>query len=241
VTAGCPPGLGIAGAGGVIVAASIIGAMPIPPSPCDAHWRVAPLPSLSDTQKDWLTRGGSLTAHLRTLGAVTVEVTREAVDMPWRDESRALGITSRTPVWTREVVLKVDDVPFVVAHSVVALAYSIGTWQSMRRLRTRPLAELLYSDSSVSRSMLTSRRITARHPLAALAAQAGHGDASHALVARRSVFDRRGAPMMVTECMLAALWTKLGKSEDQTHHRERARAYEHLSSHAKRVVRGAAK
>ena len=114
--------------------------MPTPIDPIDAHWRVIPLPTLSDAQKDWLTRGGSLPAHLRTLGAVTVEVTREAVDVSWRDEARALGVTPRMPVWVREVVLKVDAVPFVVAHSIVALGHSTGVWQSMRRLRTRPLA-----------------------------------------------------------------------------------------------------
>src|ERR1700749_4723670 len=129
--------------------------MPIRFDAADAHWRVAPGPAaplagFTPDQKDWLTRGGSLTAHLRTLGAVTVEVTREAVDMPWHDEARALDITPRTPVWAREVALKVDGVPFVVAHSIVPLAHSTGVWQSMRRLRTRPLAELLYSDSSVS-------------------------------------------------------------------------------------------
>ncbi|SAK60392.1 chorismate lyase [Caballeronia catudaia] len=210
-----------------------------PNDPTDAHWRAVPLPTLTDAQKDWLTRGGSLTAHLRTLGAVTVEVTREAVDMPWRDEARALQVTPRTPVWVREVALKVDGMPFVVAHSIVALADSTGVWQSMRRLRTRPLAELLYSDSSVSRSTLASRRITARHPLHRLARNQTERT-SHALVARRSVFKRHGAPLMVTECMLDALWTRLAASHAPSH-REHARSYEHLSSHAKRVAHGEAK
>jgi chorismate--pyruvate lyase len=34
----------------------------------------------------------------------------------------------------------------------------------------------------------------------------------HALVARRSVFERHGAPLMVTECMLPALWARLASS-----------------------------
>ncbi len=136
----------------------------------DAHWRVAPLAGFSAAQKDWLTRGGSLTAHLRALGAVTVRVTRECVALPWADESAALGIAPRAPVWVREVVLSVDGVPFVAAHSVTPHAASVGVWQATRRLRTRPLAELLYSDSSVARSALVSRKVTARHPLYRLAA-----------------------------------------------------------------------
>jgi chorismate--pyruvate lyase len=208
--------------------------MPIRFDAADAHWRVASLPAFSPDQKDWLTRGGSLTAHLRTLGAVAVRVTREAVDLPFDDEYAALAIAPRTPVWVREVVLSVDSVPFVAAHSIVPLAASTGVWQAMRRLRTRPLAELLYSDSSVSRSSLVSRRVTARHPLYRMASkEAGE----HTLAARRSVFERYGAPLMVTEVMLPALWTHLAM-RDHTHAvahavpRDHGQALDHTASRA---------
>jgi chorismate lyase len=213
--------------------------MPIRFDPADARWRVDPLPAFSPEQKDWLTRGGSLTAHLRTLGAVAVRVTREAVAMPWDDEHRALGVTPRAPVWMREVVLSVDGVPFVAAHSIAPLAASTGVWQAMRRLRTRPLAELLYSDSSVARSPLVSRRLTARHPLFRLGAREIDARAErgpHALVARRSVFERYGAPLMVTECMLPALWAHLaarsGAPAPQRRliPREHGRALEHTAA-----------
>ncbi|ASW00093.1 chorismate--pyruvate lyase family protein [Paraburkholderia aromaticivorans] len=212
----------------------------------DAHWRVAPLPGLSAAQKDWLTRGGSLTAHLRALGAVAVRVTREGVALPWADERAALGLAPRAPVWVREVVLAVDGVPFVAAHSVAPLAASAGVWQAMRRLRTRPLAELLYSDSSVARSSLVSRRLSARHPLYRLAARAVDAQPPHALVARRSVFERHGAPLMVTECMLPALWAHLasvshaGRSDAWLAHprmREHGRPLEHTASRAHPATR----
>jgi chorismate--pyruvate lyase len=176
-------------------------------------WRIRPLPAFTSDQKDWLTRGGSLTAHLRALGAVTVDVTRETVSQPWLDEAGPLNITPRTPVWTREVVLKVEGIPFVAAHSIVPLDVSSGVWQAIRRLRTRPLAELLYSDSSVWRSPLTSKRIDARDPLYRLAAALLPGQQPHAFVARRSVFVRKSAPLMVTECFLPALWSFLERRE----------------------------
>ena len=146
---------------------------------------------------------------------------------------------SHSFIATANAIRYCDGVPFVVAHSIVPLAHSTGVWQSMRRLRTRPLAELLYSDSSVSRSALASRRITARHPLHRLAS-AQSDEQAHALVARRSVFKRHDAPLMVTECMLDALWAKLATMHDR-HRREHARSYDHLSSHAKRVAHGEAK
>ena len=213
----------------------------------DAHWRVAPLPGFSRDQKDWLTRGGSLTAHLRTLGAVAVCVTREAVALPWADESHALGVECRAPVWVREVVLSVDGTPFVAAHSIAPLAASVGVWQAMRKLRTRPLAELLYSDSSVARSALVSRRLTARHPLYRLAVREIGEAQPHpqALVARRSVFERHGASLMVTECLLPALWAHLASSTPElsghepkrSHVREHGRSLEHTASRAHPVQR----
>ncbi|MGN6667220.1 MAG: chorismate--pyruvate lyase family protein [Trinickia sp.] len=172
-------------------------------------WRAAQRPVSTFDQKDWLTRGGSLTAHLRALGNVRVRVTREAVDCAWPDECAALRIAARTRVWVREVVLEVDGVPFVAAHSIAPLAASRSVWQAMRRLSTRPLAELLYADSTVARSVLVSTRLARRHPLAVLARRQIAGHAPHELLARRSVFVRHGAPLMVTECMLPALWAHL--------------------------------
>lgn len=225
--------------------------MPIRFDAADAHWRVAPLPGFSPDQKDWLTRGGSLTAHLRTLGAVAVRVTREAVDLPFDDEYAALAIAPRTPVWVREVVLSVDGTPYVAAHSIVPLAASTGVWQAMRRLRTRPLAELLYSDSSVSRSSLVSRRVTARHPLHRLALREIGDARPHALFARRSVFERYGEPLMVTEVMLPALWSHLASRDAERVHvqqpvpRDHGQALDHTASradaNARRDAKGASK
>ena len=108
-------------------------------------------------------------------------------------------------MWVREVILSVDGTPFVAAHNIAPLAASKGVWQAMRRLRTRPLAELLYSDPQVERSALVSRRVIAGHPLYALATHALDGARAPHSFAARSVFQRHGKPLMVTECMLPAL------------------------------------
>ncbi len=176
-------------------------------SPGGSGWQPVPRASLDAAQKDWLTRGGSLTRHLGALGQVQVQVVDERVDQGWPDEIASLGVSRRTPVWVREIVLRVDGVALVAAHSIVPLPASRSVWQAMRALGTRPLAELLYADSSVARSVLVSRRLSARHPLHRFAAQwAGTSTAS--LLARRSVFVRQRAPLLVTECMLPALWDK---------------------------------
>ncbi|MGS0987662.1 chorismate--pyruvate lyase family protein [Burkholderia glumae] len=205
-------------------------------SAADASWCATPRPGLAPAQKHWLTRGGSLTAHLATLGKVSVAVTRETVALPWADEPAALGGSPRTACWVREVVLSVDGEPCIAAHSLTPLGASRGVWQAIRRLRTRPLAELLYSDMQVGRSALVSRRVIAGHPLHALAARALPADAPlpHVFLARRSVFERHQAPLMVTECMLPGLWRRVmghpgsgaseaGGSPERRSHRRGAR------------------
>lgn len=176
----------------------------------DSSWQPAPGAALNAAQKDWLTRGGSLTRHLATLGRVEVQVVDERVGPGWPDEMACLGLSVRTPVWVREVVLSVDGVAMVAAHSIAPLRASRGVWQAMRSLGTRPLAELLYADRTVERSMLVSRRLTARHPLHRYAAHWVDAPAP-TLLARRSIFVRGHAPLMVTECLLPALWNKLAK------------------------------
>ncbi|KAF1029097.1 MAG: Chorismate pyruvate-lyase [Burkholderia plantarii] len=177
----------------------------------DARWRARPAPALPAVCKDWLTRGGSLTAHLATLGAVEVRVTRETIARPWADEPAGLAVTARAACWVREVVLSVDGEPCVAAHSLSPLEASHGVWQAIRRLRTRALAELLYRDVQVRRSALVSRRVSPGHPLYALAQRAlPVGEpVPQAFAARRSVFERHGAALMVTECMLPALWRSI--------------------------------
>jgi chorismate lyase len=176
--------------------------------PTGSHWRRRPSAAARAAQKDWLTRTGSLTRHLSTLGRVEVRVIREHAAQPWPDEAACLGISARTPVWLREVVLYVDGVAMVAAHSIAPLSVSRGVWRAMRALGTRPLAELLYTDAEVARSALTSRRLTARAPLYRYA-RGFDASGARSLLARRSVFMRRDAPLMVTECMLPALWRAL--------------------------------
>jgi chorismate lyase len=176
----------------------------------DTHWRFEPLPTFTDFQRDWLGRGGSLTARLATLGKVTVHVMREGVAPSWDDEHAVLDIAPRAPVWMREVILSVNGTPFVTAHSVVPLRESGSVWRAIRGLRTRPLADLLYGHNRISRSALVSRKITTGHPFYRLTFAVLGKDCPHVLLARRSVFERNGAPLMVSECMLPALWLRVG-------------------------------
>lgn len=157
-------------------------------------------------QADWLSDHASLTARLRRLGEVAVLVASECAARPWRDEQAPLRLGPTDLVWVREVILTVNGTPCVYARSVTPFAASRGAWRAMRALGNRPLAELLYASPDVTRSGLASLVITPRHPLFAQLRRAVAGPLPQALLARRSVFRRAAAPLLVAECMLPALW-----------------------------------
>ncbi|BBE08866.1 Probable chorismate pyruvate-lyase [Mycoavidus cysteinexigens] len=190
----------------------------------NAQWRVLPRPLFSAAQKNWLTRGGSLTQRLQTLGRVEVQVVREAVDFAWAGEAHCLKARARQRVWAREVLLLVEGEPFIAARSIAPLPASRGVWADIRQLHTRSLSELLYG-GVIKRSALASRPIGKGDPLYHFIQRCFERAAlrrdltpplSAAPVARRSIFMHAGQPLLVTECMLAALWLRLAEPNRQT-------------------------
>lgn len=137
--------------------------------PGSLGWMPLPPPSCTVTQKFWLFRPGALTAGLRQLGEFRLRVLAEYAQAAPVDEARAMRLRPGSPVWVREVLMSVDGVDGVVARSLTPLAASRGTWQGMRRLRSRPLADMLYHDRTVSRSAFECRRLAAGVPFYATA------------------------------------------------------------------------
>ncbi|WP_454690019.1 chorismate--pyruvate lyase family protein [Achromobacter aloeverae] len=198
-------------------------------------WLAAPPPSLTAVQKYWLFRPGALTAGLRRLGQVRLRVLAEYAEGARPDEALALCLAPGAAVWVREVLMSVDGVDSVVARSLTPLAASRAMWQGMRRLRTRPLADMLYHDSGVRRSRFVCRRLASPvpfHRTALAALRAGQAAAPTLMLAnanaevnadteagarampppgvlaRRSVFWRMGQPLLVAEGFLPAFWER---------------------------------
>jgi chorismate--pyruvate lyase len=150
----------------------------------------------------WLASSGSLTRRIKAAcGQFRVSRLRQGAGRPHRDEADPLGLRARRLALVREVVLMGDGRPLVFGHSVVALRHLRGPWRSLRRLGSRPLAEALYLDPTIRREPLAYCRLDARHPLHRRIC-ADLGAMPPKLWARRSLFRRQGAPLMVTEVFL---------------------------------------
>jgi chorismate--pyruvate lyase len=174
-----------------------------------AAWRASLSdPSLSGRLRHWLTDEGSLTARLRAHGrCFEVRVLRQALLPPVLDERAELGLGVREQARVREVLLMVDGVPRVFAHSVLAQGDARGPWCSLADMGPRSLGALLFADRRIRRSTLVFRRLDVRHPLhrAAAAALGLAPGALPALWARRSVFCRAGHRLLVCEVFLPGI------------------------------------
>lgn len=175
-----------------------------------ARWRVERLASITPSQAHWLKRPGALTNGLRRLGEVKLRVLAEYAQALPREEAVALGVTARRAVWVREVAMAIDGVDCVIARSITPLRASHGVWQGIRRLRTRPLADMLYNEAGIERSAFTCARPAIGSPIHRTVKNVSPTSPAawqHAnLLARRSVFWRQGQPLIVAECFLPAFW-----------------------------------
>lgn len=157
----------------------------------------------------WVGASGSLSARLAGAGQTfRVQVLDQGRQRLCLDEARAIGLPGRRPGYVREVVLRVDDVPVVFARSVTMHAQSLGSWRSIRGLGTRPLADVLFKRLGLARMPLEFARLKPASHLRRYVAQAwqhatGEVVAARALPARRSVFTRCGASLLVMEVFAA--------------------------------------
>lgn len=174
-------------------------------------WLAQVRPSFSSDQKSWLMRPGPLTAGLRQIGQVRLDVISERPEGLSTDEAHPLSRPPRSAVWVREVLMSIDDVPCVFARSLTPLRASHGTWQGIRRLRNRPLADILYDEASIRRSAFEVARIQRHMPLHQTYRnlRLEQGTKPSSLLARRSVFWRDKEPLLVSECFLPAFWRML--------------------------------
>ena len=181
--------------------------------PYSSDWLALPSPSLSQQQKYWLFRPGALTAGLRKIGNVQLQVVREHAQGLHSSEAWMLNGVPRSPIWLREIVMSINGTQSVFARSFTPLNASHGLLQGMRRLRTRPLADMLYHDSQITRSQFFACRLNEQNPLyrSVRRMMGNQCPPAHRMLARCSVFWRQHQPLLVAECFLPEFWALADK------------------------------
>lgn len=161
----------------------------------------------------WLDDEGSLTARLVGLskGQFQVEVLRQQLALPSRDEQQALGMKRPARALIREVILRGHHQPWVFARSVLPLSSLSGKLRHLRKQRNRPLGAFLFSQPQLVRSPIAVASFNADD------AYLPPGIAcSTPLWGRRSVFALDGKPLLVSEVFLPAFCDQLRSNDSRS-------------------------
>ncbi|MDP2795104.1 MAG: chorismate lyase [Sulfurisoma sp.] len=167
-----------------------------------------PRPAVRGPLRHWLTARGSLSERLRAASRTGFSVQRlnQGLNHVWPDEREALRLSDNEQPLVREVLLFCGTTPVVFARSLAAARHLDGPWRSLRGLGSRPLATMLFADPRIARGAIEFCRIDGRQPLHHRA-EAAVPELPRELWARRSVFRRENAPLLVTEIFLPGVLT----------------------------------
>jgi chorismate--pyruvate lyase len=150
--------------------------------------------------RHWLLDSGSLTRRLQQAsdGQLSVQILNQSVQLPVFSERRALDLAPRRLALIREVLLLGRNVPWVYARTVIPMETLTGRLRKLRRLDSRPLGALLFSDPTMTREPLEWACIT--HNSRPLTPQIPTYD--QPIWGRRSVFRLSAKPLLVCEMFL---------------------------------------
>ncbi|MCE0917378.1 MULTISPECIES: chorismate--pyruvate lyase family protein [unclassified Pseudomonas] len=173
------------------------------------QWQRAPLPWLSTEQCHWLFLPGSLTLHLKALGQYRLELIDQYPTQACVADAQALGIAAGTPLWVRTVLMRLDQRPCVLARSIAPLGALDQGWAVLDGYGSQPLGMMLYQDPDIVRGPFEWGVLALDEPLGRLSRCL---DDSGPWLARRSLFHRHGAPLLIAECFLSGFWHHEGRA-----------------------------
>lgn len=155
---------------------------------------------------DWLITGGSLSERIRQRcgKAFRVQPVFQGRAPARPDELARLHLPPGSCPLVREVVLLNGNTPLVFARSLASGDDLDGPWRGLRGLGSRPLATMLFADPGIRRGNLEFRKLSKRSALHARASKT-ITPLPDQLWARRSIFVRCEAPLMVMEAFLPGI------------------------------------
>jgi chorismate--pyruvate lyase len=154
--------------------------------------------------RDWLTNRASLTARLvARCRQFRVQRLHQGRAICLADEFAEIGLARPLKVIEREVLLRCDGEVMVYAHTVVPMTANATQWPLFAALGEKSLGSTLFSDPLVQRCALSYARLRPGHALMQRIRDLRLlDDDAVSLLARRSVFRRKGACLLVTEVFL---------------------------------------
>ena len=154
-------------------------------------------------QYQWLAEYGSMTSCLTEAAGepLDVEVLSSNEQELSAEEKSFLALNNRNKAYVREVIMSIDDSPWLYGRTVVPHETLKGDGEQLKQLGTKPLGQLLFKNNVSSRLFIEVAVITKNHflyPDLVSNIQQKH------LWARRSMFLFNDSPLMVQEVFMPA-------------------------------------
>jgi chorismate--pyruvate lyase len=142
--------------------------------------------------QDWLSYPLSLTQYVekRTQKSVSIQVLTDKNQLVLNDE-QDLFQRSFSRCRVREVYLCIDDIPVVFARSILPTSSSTGINRDLLQIGNRPLGEVLFKNG---KAPILLRQVT---------------EIAHIGFGRRTLYQLRGHPILISEFFLPALLEKI--------------------------------
>ena len=156
--------------------------------------------------QNWLKTATSLTAKLRHLCPnLEVIVLSEKYEVPLLSEAQKLNLKPDEEAWVRCVVLKCHDQHLIYARTIIPAMSSTNPWHELQQLGNKPLGEILFEMPKTQRSDFEfSKDLLSLWPYLNCHLNNTQENKKFAY-ARRSVFEQKGAPLLLTEVFLPQL------------------------------------
>ncbi|MCH8620322.1 chorismate lyase [Undibacterium sp. TS12] len=153
---------------------------------------------------DWLSNRDSLTARLvARCNKFRVQRLSQHKAVCLQDEYAAIGLPRAMKVHEREVFLRCDGEAMVYGHTIVPLTATANEWPLFHALGEKSLGSTLFNDPLVRRGDLSYARLRRSHPLIQrIVARQPDLATADSMLARRSLFWRKGGCLQVTEVFL---------------------------------------
>lgn len=160
--------------------------------------------TIPNNAASWLYEAGSITQRLRDYYGpyVKVQVLNNQWQRPFISESQLFKVPSSRYMLTREVLLSVDDIPLVLARTLMPLATIRSAHRNLSHLGTRPLGEVIFSYPKLERLELQISQVHVRQWCKTICQQA---QINHALWGRRTIYAIHRHPLLVSEFFLPDL------------------------------------
>lgn len=160
--------------------------------------------NIPDRAASWIYEAGSITQRLRDYyGArVRVQVLNNRWQRSFISESRLLKTPTEKYTLTREVLLYADDIPLILARTIIPKRTISSAHRNLSHLGNRPLGEVIFSYPRLERQALEIAQVQC-HQWKDSILQTTQID--QALWGRRTVYAIHHHPLLVSEFFLPVI------------------------------------